>query len=545
VLSVMLNVLTQTAALLAATANPEAFQPPRLALTPPALAMSRAVAGGDPEATVEAALPAAGGEDDGRRRFNLGRAGLQIAGAMALGVGWYESQIELNKLDFDFDRTWRDQTRRLFTTNGYRFDDNNRVLNVGHAFMGAYYHQFARQNGGGMAEALLFDFVTSSTWELTVEHREVISLNDTVTTTLGGVAVGESLYQVGDFFARSRPTLTNRILMGLFSPAHAAGLLWGDRPQASSAGFDANGFARDAHHRFAVGLGAARSVGDQGADAAWDGDLRFDLELVNLASYGNEATRSRALGGGEFTRINVDYRGSRQDLQALTTSARASLWGAYRQRTVASGPDGAGLRGHSLFLGSATAFDLIVDQMGDTNDFITALHLIGPAADLTLHRDRLSLRLATDVLPDFAMVRPFALDPARSADQLVGQKSTVRAHSYYYALGVTTTARAEAQYRKLRAGAGLSYGYYDSIEGLDRHQTEYVSPTGVLHPAITDDAQAVDQRMTLRLFGDSALPASDMRVGVSLDYRSRTGTMSQITREQDDLRLSLLASYAL
>ena len=466
---------------------------------------------------------------------------------MALGVGWYQSQIELNKLDFDFDRTWRDQTRRLFTTDGYRFDDNNLVLNVGHAFMGAYYHQFARQNGGGMAEALLFDFVTSSAWELTVEHREVISLNDTVTTTLGGVAVGESLYQVGDFFARSRPTVTNRILMGLFSPAHAAGLLWGDRPQASSAGFDANGFARDAHHRFAVGLGAARSVGGPGRRAAaWDGDLRFDLELVNLASYGNEATRSRTLGGGEFTRINVDYRGSRQDLQALTTSARASLWGAYRQRHgCASGPDGAGLRGHALFLGSATAFDLIVDQMGDTNDFITALHLIGPAADLTLHRDRLSLRLATDVLPDFAMVRPFALDPARGADQLVGQKSTVRAHGYYYALGVTTTARAEAQYRKLRAGAGLSYGYYDSIEGLDRHQDEYVSPTGVFHPAITDDAEAVDQRMTLRLFGDSALPATDMRLGVSLDYRQRTGTMSQTTREQDDLRLSLLASYAL
>ena len=175
--------------------------------------------------------------------------------------------------------------------------------------------------------------------------------------------------------------------------------------------------------------------------------------------------------------------------------------------------------------------------MGDTDDFITALHLIGPAADLTLHRDRLSLRLATDVLPDFAMVRPFALDPARGSDQLVGQKSTVRHHAYYYALGVTTTARAEAQYRKLRAGAGLSYSYYDSIEGLDRHQTDYVSPTGVLHPAISDDAEAVDQRLTLRLFGDSALPATDMRLGVSLDYRQRTGTMSQTTREQDDLRL--------
>jgi Domain of unknown function (DUF3943) len=531
----MLNVLAQTAALLAATANPDSLSE-RLSLPPPSQAMS-----------IARATPP--DDEGGRRRFNLGRAGLQLGGAMALGVGWYESQIELNKLDFDFDRTFRDQTRRLFTSDGYRFDDNNRVLNVGHAFMGAYYHQLARQNGGGMAEALLFDFVTSSTWELTVEHREVISLNDTVTTSLGGVAVGESLYQIGDFFARSRPTVTNRILMGLFSPAHAAGLLWGDRPEPTSAGFDQRGFARDAHHRFALGLGAARAVGGEQAEpAAWEGDVRFDLELVNLASYGKEAVRSRVLGGGEFTRINVDYRGSREDLRALTTSARASLWGAYHQRTTstsASGSQGEGLRGHALFLGSATAFDLIVDQMGDTDDFITALHLIGPAADLTVHRDRLSLRLATDVLPDFAMVRPFALDPARGSDQLLGQKSTVRHHAYYYALGVTTTARAEAQYRKLRAGGGLSYSYHDSIEGLDRHQTDYVSPTGVFHPAISDDAEAVDQRLTLRLFGDSGLPATDMRLGVSLDYRQRTGTMSQTTREQDDLRFSLLASYAL
>src|SRR4029453_16757727 len=96
-------------------------------------------------------------------------------------------------------------------------------------------------NGGGMLEAMLFELTTSSVWELAVEHREVVSLNDTIVTGLGGVSIGESLYQVGDYFARSRPTLRNRLLMSLFSPAHAIGWLFGDRPRATGAALGARG----------------------------------------------------------------------------------------------------------------------------------------------------------------------------------------------------------------------------------------------------------------------------------------------------------------
>ena len=163
------------------------------------------ISGGPSDSVVAAVASSAEPSEDGR--FNHKRAGLQIGAAMGVGAIWYQSQIELNKLDFDFDRTFSDQWRRLSTTSGYRFDDNNTTLNVGHAFMGSIYHQFARANGGSMAEALLFDFVTSSTWELTVEHREVVSINDTIVTSLGGVALGEGLFQMGEYFARSEPTV--------------------------------------------------------------------------------------------------------------------------------------------------------------------------------------------------------------------------------------------------------------------------------------------------------------------------------------------------
>lgn len=143
---------------------------------------------------VEVAAEVAG-ETRPQASFKLRRAALELGAAMALGVAWYESQIEVNKRDFDFGRTFSEQARRLTTSDGYRFDDNARYLNVGRSFVGSYYHLFARVNGASMLQALLFDVTASSVWELTVEHREVVSVNDTITTAIGGVPLGEGMYR--------------------------------------------------------------------------------------------------------------------------------------------------------------------------------------------------------------------------------------------------------------------------------------------------------------------------------------------------------------
>jgi hypothetical protein len=230
-------------------------------------------------------------------------------------------------------------------------------------------------------------------------------------------------------------------------------------------------------------------------------------------------------------------------MEALSIDTRASLWGQYRQQTAATA--GGGLRGHAAFLGSSTAFELQAEDLGTFDDFLSAMHLPGPSTDLTWHRDRLSLRLVSDVNPDFAMVRPLALDHQRTPSELDGEKSTIPTHRYYYAWGVAAATRLEASYRRARAGASVRFSHHDSIEGLDRHQDAYTSPTGVFHPALSKDAEAADQRLQMRLYGDSALPLSDLRAGVSLDYRQRSGSFGAEQRELDDLRLSLLVSYAL
>lgn len=475
--------------------------------------------------------------------FNVKGAALSMSAAMAIGVAWYESQIEVNKLDFDFDRTWDDQIRRLTSSDGYRFDDNARYLNVGHAFVGSYYHMLARANGGNMLQAMLFNLTTSSVWELAVEHREVISLNDTITTSIGGVALGEGLYRLGDFFARSRPTVTNRVLMGVFSPARAIAGLHGDTLRPSAAGFDRHGLAMDAYHRFALSYGGTTALKTTSTDVAgWQGSAALDLELIDLPTYGRAGQGARSLDGGEMTRLAVEYTGSPNQMQAMSLNARSSLWGKYRQDTRVVAADK--LDGYSAFLGSSTAFDLSYRDLGSFTDFLMAAHLVGPSADVTLHRSDWRLRLAGDLFPDFAMVRPVARD---SSEYVLGESigHSTLAHGYYYALGLTAAARAEASYRQARAGAALEWSGYDAIEGLDRHQKPYTNSNGRSYPAVMDDPSMADRRLKLRLYSESPLPFTELKLGASLDYLHRAGTASESTRAHEDLRFSLLATYAL
>ena len=556
-------IAASTVALALLGARPAPVPAPLVAVAVPTDVAARADAG----LVTAPVAPSAVEDQPARPAFNYRRAGWQIGAAMGVGVIWYQSQIELNKLDFDFDRTWSDQWRRLSTGAGYRLDDNNPTLNVGHAFMGTIYHEFARANGGGMGEALLFDFVTSSTWEVAVEHREVVSVNDTIVTSLGGVALGESLFQLGDYFARSRPTVVNRLLMSLFCPARALSWLSGDLPAPSRAPEDSAGLAGDAQHRFALVVGGAQALGPSAvaappvagpeagsaagaaAGTSWQGEVGLDLELLNLPEYGHEGSTRRRLHGGEFTHIQAEYVGNRDQMRHGTLSARTSMWGRYSQSTTAV--DGGGPRsderlvGSAIFLGSASAFDLSSDELPVSNDFVAAVHLLGPALDATWFRDRWTFRAGADVTPDFAMVRPFALREVPTGGARAGMKSTLQDSDYYYAFGVASAARLETAYRKARAGLAVSYSHHDSIEGLDRHQEAYTSPTGIHHDAITKDDNLTDQRLKLRIYSEAPLPIPDVTVGVSVNYQRRSGSAADLHRAADDLRWGVHAAYAM
>ena len=527
ILSLPLAVSLLAAAALPAATNPEVETPPALEVVDSGATPRDADTGGS---------------------FRYRRAALELGGVLALGAAWYEVEIDFNRQDFDFDRTWSSQWDKLVGGRGYRFDDNDRSTNIAHAFVGRTYHGLARTNHATMLQAFIFDLMASSVWEAAIENREVFSVNDTVVTAVGGVPLGEASFQMGEFFARSAPTWKNRLMLAAFSPARAfLALTEGGRlPHAASV--DRHGLAADATHRFALSAGGSFLAGAPPSTATATGPAtatlfaRLDAELINLRAYGREGRARRALVGGEATGVELGYAGTPDRLDELTVGARTSLFGTFAQDLTGAAGD---QHGESLIVAAGSAFDLAIADGERTPDFLTAVHMIGPTADALLYRGPMTLRLSSDLYGDFAMVRPFALGPETPAAILDDTKSVLREHQYYYALGVTAAARAEARYRGLRAGAAVEWSGYDSIEGLDRQQETSVSPTGVYHAGVTDDFAITDQRVRMRVYTEIPTPIDEIRLGFSLDVQHRSGEMKDLTRSEDEGRAAAMLSFVM
>jgi len=79
---------------------------------------------------------------------------------------------------------------------GFTWDDNDFATNMWlHPYQGAIYYNAARSNGFNYWESLPFTFFGSLHWECCGEtHR--MSINDWVSTSIGGAAVGELFYRL-------------------------------------------------------------------------------------------------------------------------------------------------------------------------------------------------------------------------------------------------------------------------------------------------------------------------------------------------------------
>jgi hypothetical protein len=81
-------------------------------------------------------------------------------------------------------------------TGPWEWDRDEYFTNqFGHPYQGSIYHVAARSNGFGFWEAMLFDTFGSVYWELFCETNTP-SINDLISTTLGGAALGEMFHRL-------------------------------------------------------------------------------------------------------------------------------------------------------------------------------------------------------------------------------------------------------------------------------------------------------------------------------------------------------------
>jgi hypothetical protein len=136
--------------------------------------------------------------------------------ARALGEGlfvnlfvWgYDRFLRAEEDRYQFKVGWQSWGENL--KNGFEWDDNDFVTNqFAHPYHGSLYYNAARSNGYSYWESIPFTFAGSFMWEYFGETHHP-SMNDWVMTSVGGIALGETLYRLSGMLLDNTATGSGR-----------------------------------------------------------------------------------------------------------------------------------------------------------------------------------------------------------------------------------------------------------------------------------------------------------------------------------------------
>jgi hypothetical protein len=427
--------------------------------------------------------------------------------------------------DRDFKLTLDDQVRRVFFLDGWRFDSNQFFLNWFHVLAGAVYYQFGRTNRMSCLYSWMLAMAGSTWWEVIGEPKEVIALNDQLTTGFGGMALGEPWYQIGHFLCH-QPGFLPKVLSFLNPVVKLND--WLDRKDPA-----AKGYVQPGWHDVSLFVGARR-LSWAGAPSQTDIYFGFHARLLGLPEYGRPGEVRRTIKDTYWSEMAVDYAVRNGHAEEMRWYAKAVPWGRFVQKI---GDDG---RGYSLTLGLGSAFELFkkrpladydahpvpvktdltrlhLEEPRNFTDKLAIVHIAGPVLDWTAFRRDLRLRTVVEAYFDFALVNAAALNDYSRVHDIAGLQTIVFYYGYYYGFGGTVAASARLDYRGLQARGLAEFGAWGSADALHRFQTEF-----------TNNAHLTDTR-TRCLFGLGwKVPRTPLELFADLEGVRRWGRLEEI-----------------
>ncbi len=139
------------------------------------------------------------------KRVDLAIAEMMLSNFVAWSAARY-----LREDNYSFLISWKSIQDNL--RHGLEWDPNNFGTNfLNHPYQGSTYYNAARTNGMNFWESIPFTFAGSYMWEVFME-REYPAYNDLVTTTWGGVALGEVLFRFSEGVLDDRDRGGTRVL---------------------------------------------------------------------------------------------------------------------------------------------------------------------------------------------------------------------------------------------------------------------------------------------------------------------------------------------
>ncbi len=466
-----------------------------------------------------------------KREKRLGRATIEFFTLM----GFWQTRYWLIYTDYiedwQFELNFKDQAKRLYTSEAYRFDSNNYSLNWTHAFAGAGYYTAARSNYYGWAKSLLFSTLGSSYWEYIVEWREVISLNDMIVTPIGGFSLGEAMFQIGDHYGSQKGVL-NQILSFVTSPISKINR-WFDRKKTPIK------LNRMGWGKFDLSFAYEKIMENKDEISLFH--LGFDNKIITIPEYGKPGKYHEFIDETLYSRLYTSISYGKAGIEELNIFAKAVFFGMFSQ-TIDKGGNG-----YSLSFGLGSRFDffkkraitfydsgdvevddgnsLELEKPREFRDKYTIVNIAGPVLDYTVFSRDLRLKLSVEAYFDFVMINSFAFNEYSKYFDISKVKTTLLYYGYYYGYGYTMETGFEGEYKSIDFSGSIKYGSYRSIQGLDRFQDD-----------ITDDFLLKDQVLNYSLEIGYKIGRSPIELFFSFKARNRKGKIFSLVHKGNETR---------
>ena len=456
-----------------------------------------------------------------RERPAYGRAALEMLGVLSIGVAQYWANANSNSEDWDFPH-WSDR----LSSSGVRFDNNTHVTNnVLHPMAGAAYYGLSRANGMGVLGSAMYTAASSALWEWMLEFREKISINDMVTTTVGGIAAGEFLIDLASYL-NSSPTETNigqdiaKVTLGF--PIWVHDQLDRRLPDPNVPP-DNLGFSSAYNHRFVATYQSAWLTGEADQTEQIQG-VALGGRLVSLPGYMRPETFSTTFAQGNFSSGSLDVQFGHGELREANLKFDAVLAGYYGQHT------GPGIYGG--LVGFATGLEFMTKDTLNQGDQYALVHCGGPEVGGSWRwGEGYQLDVRVRAVADFAAIRSLAFPALQAADPTATYKSSL-ARYYQYNVGVSTRLATELRLHAARLSAEYGWGTYRSIQGFDRFQED-----------ITRDPAGTEVLEDRRLSAALEPPGTPFRFYADLENLSHASSLGGLGARRVERRVQMGAGF--
>ncbi|MDR1416042.1 MAG: DUF3943 domain-containing protein [Prevotellaceae bacterium] len=208
------------------------------------------------------------------------KAAAEVAGVNAV-IWAFDRYVIANDVVYNIDfGTMGRNLKRGFVWDNDRFSTNL----LGHPYQGGLYFSAARSAGLSFWPSVPYSVAGSLMWEYLMEN-EPPSINDFISTSIGGAALGEITFRLSGLLIDNRATGLNRagreILAAIISPMSGLNrVLSGSAWKVRSAEGELSG---DASVHFYMAAGYRALAGDSRVKSRLDNGMYVDAEL----SYGN------------------------------------------------------------------------------------------------------------------------------------------------------------------------------------------------------------------------------------------------------------------